>query len=207
MKESLEKIKSFFSKQLNIYKCVVAVLSLALIFCIVSLIRMYINGGHSFNEPLDNGAATTAVGRFRDNIFTNKRSLGVWYDTAAIRNYLDVVYPALVKAEIDSINLYQQNNPQDPSHIDLNDYGWKVGFYWMKIEDPKDKKTKFDFCVVPMLVKNDQKAACDYFDLEEYPFYAHHVKIKVKRYANGRLALVDGDDTNGSAFDTGTMFP
>jgi len=115
-------------------------------------------------EPTADDAVHSHRGRFTP--FRTK-ALGVWYDTASIRKYLDSTYKEIVDRQTAYIK------SKGIIKISDSDWNWKVGFYWMMkhVGSKKNRGMQEDFFVVPVLVKKD--SVLDYFD-DKKKVYDHH---------------------------------
>lgn len=204
---SANTIEQKLRKQIRVQWVFMALLLAGLVIAWISLqqrIKLPI-GGPMFREPIDDVKGKDNVKKFREITFWTKKGNGVWYDTADLRFYIDSVYPKLLDAQ----RAYMKDHPPT---IDITGYEWKVGFYWMLSKDEEDDKTKADFCVVPILVKKGadpkkRKDVIDYFDEKLPDFYNHLPRIRVGRRPNGQLYLMEGEESVGGAYNTGTMFP
>lgn len=125
---------------------------------------------------------------------------GVWYDKDSIYRYVTSTFQHLISL--------QPKNPNEAK------YQWKVGFYWMKREDPLNVgNIKPSFYVVPILVDTtaDQSGKHLYHIIDYF-----HEKISNQMYHFTENYFYDHSHLSGKIltdcpdcplFDDGNMFP
>ena len=184
-----------YKRQAFILKLIISFLVIVIAAGVIYLLDRE-SKGHAWRQPVDDNIAGDNVKKFRGRVFPKSKGWGVIYDPAEIRDYLDNTFRPLV----DSQERYMGRNKPDG-------YVWKLAFYWMKAEDPKDKKNKTDFLVLPVLVnERDETDVLDYFE-KNYSLYDHWMKPPYPPGVAAMKGNVRVPDSTGFGFNTGTMFP
>jgi hypothetical protein len=213
MEQATTSKPSNFQKIFWIQWVIIGALTLSLIYAIICILSLQIpRGGLGYRDSMDDPTAVANVKLFREITFWTKKGNGVWYDTEDLKFYVDSIYPRLVDSQ--RVWMGRGNSGIDYAK-DTANYEWKLACYWMLTEDPDDKKTRPDFCVVPVFVRkggtvHSRKDVIDYFDKTRPNFYNHAPAVNVRRKPDGSLTLYNKTTTPpppGGAFNTGTMFP
>ena len=153
----------------------------------------------TFRRPIDDSLGRENTKKYRNSI-RKLRSNGVWYTQQDMLKYIDTIFPVIVEAQRQHIIKYLQDHPE--VKLELSEYNWQVGMYWMLNKDKHDgqQKVKVDFCVVPTLVKKSDSTVLDFFDTKQNPFYGHNLEIPELK----KIGIVAG---KGSAYNSGVMWP
>jgi len=172
---------------------IIAVLGIALIICLYFLYDKsgVTEKGHvktdrpevnDFIKEMHDSNAKKRIKDFRDN-YRLDISKGVYYDSADLRNYLDVVYPYL-KAR---------------TGADTSLYSWKIGFYCMRRPKGTDEgPIRLDFLVVPTLVRKTDAFVIDFYDSSHY--YKPRPGVHTP-------PITDPPCTNCTGYDAGQLWP
>jgi hypothetical protein len=184
--------KTFFQKTKRFLKRNAAPFAVGGIFSIISYI-LYLN-----LAPSQDGKSLEQVERFR-NWLAFRRGQGVWYDMDSFKKFIDTFDRLVPKAR----NIQMEREHRNPS------YKWVVGFYWKRTPDPDDnKKVKYNFCIVPTLVKDG--VVIDYFEdfklKETHLQHYYHRFDTLKRPGSGPTTRADADDSTNS-YDNGHLWP
>jgi hypothetical protein len=214
MQQATNSKSPSFQKIFWIQWGIIGLLTIALIYTIINMLSQQIpKGGVKFRDSMDDPTAIDNVEKFRNITFWTKKGNGVWYDTADLKFYVDSIYPRLVEAQ--RAWMGRRDSGIDYK-TDTAGYVWKLACYWMLTEDPDDGKTRPDYCVVPIFVRDGdtpdaKKDVIDYFDKNRPAFYNHAPAVNVRRKPNGSLTINNNATPTppppGGAFNTGTMFP
>jgi hypothetical protein len=147
------------------------------------------NAACSFSRiaPNSDSVAFDQVDRYRQLDTFMNGSLGVYYDTCDLQEYIDI-FRRKVKMQI----VYEKAHPG----FDYAKYKWEVGFYWMMKKDTTDNKFKLDFYFVPTLVDTAQpREVLDYFVSRDDTIYDH------------QKTAVRASGGSGNADDEGQVWP
>ncbi|HEU4470436.1 MAG TPA: hypothetical protein VFR58_05085 [Flavisolibacter sp.] len=159
-------------------------------------LKVYSVGDKLFRSINELKAASN-VGAYR-HIRPEEEGLGVYYDSSDVSYYATEIFPKLVAAQERYMKATGVTYPPE--------FKWKVGFYWMLNKDTTDGLTKYDFCVVPILVnEKNPKERFEYFNVGDKK-YDHNPTIMLRRRAPGAANRGDSQSI-GNIFNTGTMFP
>jgi|SRR5580658_6128852 hypothetical protein len=179
---------------------IIALLALIILLFLLAWWYNHLNAGTAhFHGRNNDDVAIPNIMNYRHGIHLRKRSMGVYYDTAAIGTYIRDTFPSLVKAQTQ----YAHPTGGQPLY-DSSLYRWVVGFYWMKRKDnsTSGSSNKMDFYVIPTLVlKAPPYTVIDYYS-DNGAFYSHGTQKA--RPSGSALADASGD---GNAFDEGQLWP
>ncbi|HXB31794.1 MAG TPA: hypothetical protein VNV35_00165 [Puia sp.] len=141
--------------------------------------------GNYFNTigPIPDAQAFTNVNGYRNNSYL--QSNGVLYDPSDIQGYLANTLPGIETRMTNGVN--------------LANYKWKIGFYFMLKAPLTGTKNRLAYCIVPTLVnKADTTQVVDYFN-DVNQVYRHGYP------SSPPLAGASCDTCN--AYDEGQLWP